>query len=292
MSEKVVSDEAVTPPPPLSSRLPWLRTELRNASRLLVCLDFDGTLAPIVDDPDAAAPTEANQRALDSLAEVPPVSTAVVSGRSLTDVRSRVQGPDVYAGNHGLELERDGTVSVHPVARKRAESIDEVCAALETVLEPIPNCRVENKRLTATVHVRSVPPVGRDIVFQRVTEIVARFGDDALSLSTGKAVIEVSPAVPWGKGDAVELIEADCPPETFVLYLGDDTTDESAFRAVQSGGLGVHVGAGRDTAAAAGLESPAAVAPFLDWLAETGVRLVAGQARPSRERAVALAPGQ
>ncbi len=150
-----------TTPRPLWERLSRVRATLADAAGLLVCLDFDGTLAPIVDDPDAAVPTESNQRAVTALAETPGVTTAVVSGRALTDVRERIDGPTIYAGNHGLELARNGSVAVHPVARKRAIRVERLCAMLETVLVSVPNCRVENKRLTGTVHLRSVPAAPR-----------------------------------------------------------------------------------------------------------------------------------
>ena len=95
---------AERPPPPLSERLPAVRERLEDAPQLLVCLDFDGTLAPIVERPDEARPLPENEDAVAALAANPAVTTAVVSGRALADVRERIDGPNVYAGNHGLEL--------------------------------------------------------------------------------------------------------------------------------------------------------------------------------------------
>ncbi|GAB3664349.1 trehalose-phosphatase [Halopiger thermotolerans] len=264
-----------TVPDPLKEQLPAVRAALSNASRLLACLDFDGTLAPIVDDPDAAAPTPANDAAVETLAAAPAVTTAVISGRALTDVRERVDAPSIYAGNHGLELERRGSVAVHPVARKRATQIERACKALETLLEPIPGTRIENKRLTATVHVRSVPAAAEPVVETHTREIVDRFGDDALEISGGKQILEIEPSIPWGKGNAVELIEAELPADTVALYVGDDTTDESAFRAVEPDGFGVLVGDAEQSAASARVASPDEVASFLEWLGTTGAELVA-----------------
>ncbi|WP_049895459.1 trehalose-phosphatase [Halopiger xanaduensis] len=264
-----------TVPDPLEEQLPAVRTALAEASRLLACLDFDGTLAPIVDEPDAAAPTPANEAAVETLADEPAVTTAVISGRALADVRERVDGPSIYAGNHGLELERRGSVAVHPVARKRATRIERACEALETVLEPIPNARIEDKRLTATVHVRSVPPAAEPVVERRTREIVDRFGGDELEISGGKQILEIEPSIPWGKGNALELIDAELPDDTVALYIGDDTTDESAFRAVEPDGFGVLVGDDEPSAASARVASPAEVASFLEWLGETGVELLA-----------------
>ncbi|MFC6764286.1 trehalose-phosphatase, partial [Natrinema soli] len=73
-----------SPPRPIDEQLPRIRETLERADGLLVCLDFDGTLAPIVEDPDAAVPTERSRNAVATLAKTPSVTTAVVSGRALT----------------------------------------------------------------------------------------------------------------------------------------------------------------------------------------------------------------
>ncbi len=261
-------------PPPIEKHLPRLRRELRGASELLVCLDFDGTLAPIVDDPTEATPTTANEAALESLVAEPSVSTAIVSGRALADVRDRIDGLSIYAGNHGLELEREGSVAVHPVARERASLVSEVCSTLEVALESIPGATVENKRLTGTVHVRSTPPAARPLVERLSENAVERIGDDELELSTGKRVLEVAPSVGWGKGDVVELLQSVRSDGTYTVYVGDDVTDEAAFRAIEPNGLGVRVGGEKPTAASCRVSSPTVVASLLRWLGTTGVELL------------------
>ena len=259
-----MSDE--TPPRPVEANRERLRSRLTDGSQVLCCLDFDGTLAPIVEDPDAAAPTPENEAAVAALASEPAVTTAIVSGRALADVRERIDGPETYAGNHGLELQRDGSVSVHPVARKRAARLERVCTALETVLDPVPGCRIENKRLTGTVHFRSVPPAARPIVEDRTRSVVERFGGDALELSTGKRILEIEPSIPWGKGNAVSLIRAELPSDAVPIYIGDDVTDESAFRVVEPEGVGIRVGGDEPSAASYRLDDPDSVARFLEWL--------------------------
>ncbi|ADD06614.1 trehalose-phosphatase [Natrialba magadii ATCC 43099] len=262
------------PTPLTGEHLPQLRATLADASHLLVCLDFDGTLAPIVDDPDAAAPTAANETAVASLAAAKPVTTAIVSGRGLNDVRTRVDEPRIYAGNHGLELAWDGALAMHPAARERAARVEAVCETLETVLEPIPNARVENKRLTGTVHVRTVPAGARPVVRRLTRSVVERLGGDDLELSPGKRILEIGPDVDWGKGDAVSLISSELPAETVPIYIGDDVTDESAFRAVAPDGIGIRVGDDEPSAASYRVDSPDDVAGVLEWLGAAGVSLV------------------
>ncbi|NGM71521.1 trehalose-phosphatase [Natronolimnobius sp. AArcel1] len=272
-------------PTPLEEALPPIRSTLEDASRLLVCLDFDGTLAPIVPDPDAATATAANESAVATLANDARVTTAIVSGRALTDVRTRIDGPAIYAGNHGLEVARNDSVAIHPIARKRASTIDHVCATLETVLESIPHAQVENKRLTGTVHVRSVPEPMRADVARLTQSVVDRLGGDALSVSDGKRILEIGPSVPWGKGNAVELIEAACPPATVPIYIGDDVTDESAFQAVEPEGIGVRVGDKHPSAASYRVDSPSDVAALLEWLGSAGVSLLEDKSPPRQSPA-------
>ncbi len=105
-------------------------------------------------------PRSTETEALETLVAERAVSTAIVSGRALADVRGRVGESDAYAGNHGLELLRNGSLAVHPVASKRATLVGESCSALEAALDSVPGVRIENKRLTATVHAgrpRSAP---------------------------------------------------------------------------------------------------------------------------------------
>ncbi|ELY49610.1 trehalose-phosphatase [Natronorubrum sulfidifaciens] len=265
---------STSPPRPIEQQRTRLRSTLTAASHLLLCLDFDGTLAPIVEDPDEAKPLPEHEAALASLASTPAVSTAIVSGRALADVRDRIDGPTTYAGNHGLELSREGSVMVHPAARKRMSRLEAVCATLETVLEPVPNCRIENKRLTGTVHVRSVPPALWPVVRRDTHAVVDRIGGDALEVSGGKRIFEIGPSVPWGKGNAVELIASEMPPGTVSIYIGDDVTDESAFRTVEPDGIGVRVGGDEPSAASCRVDSPAEVATLLCWLESVGVGLL------------------
>ncbi|ARS91634.1 trehalose-phosphatase [Natrarchaeobaculum aegyptiacum] len=281
-------DDAFTPP--LEERRDALRGRIAEARHLLVCLDFDGTLAPIVEEPDEAMPLPEAETAVEALTDAVDVTTAVVSGRALADVRERIDGPRLYAGNHGLELARDGPddregptshgchggangreatdepVAVHPIARKRARQVDAVCTALESATAQIPNVGIENKRLTATVHVRTVPPAFHGFVRETTHRLVDRFAGDALEVSTGKQILEIGPAIPWGKGNAVRLLAADSPPGTVTIYVGDDVTDESAFRAIHPDGIGVYVGEDGDTAASCRVPDPEAVARFLRWL--------------------------
>lgn len=240
---------------------------------LFVCLDYDGTLTPIVSDPmDAYLSTE-TRASIRRLASVWPV--AIVSGRALNDVRELVGLDQIhYAGSHGYEIRSpsgeefnlDDAWAYYPL-------IDSAERALRNALSSIPGASVERKKFALAAHYRNVP----DGLADRVSEAVGGVSRDhpGLRRSSGKKIHEFRPEIDWDKGKAVrriqKLIDSDSRG-SIPVYIGDDTTDEDAFAEIQSDGIGVLV---RDedsseTAAAYALDSTDQVREFLDQLAEMG----------------------
>ena len=250
---------------PLGEELGRLAEAIEDAEGVLLCLDFDGTLAPIVDDPADAAVLPESQGALSALAERAAVDLAVVSGRELSDVRERVGLPGItYAGNHGLERWHDGVRTPHPEAEHRRGAVADASDAVRDRLAGVPGTSVEDKGLTATVHHRNADAAG--------TESAAAAARDAaesvdLECTEGRGIVELRPDVAWDKGDAVRDLR---PPADgrLALFVGDDVTDEDAFEAVGPDGVAIQVGDGRDTAADYRLDGPEGVASFLAWLVE------------------------
>ncbi|WP_436931553.1 trehalose-phosphatase [Halosimplex halobium] len=249
---------------------------LAAAPGVVCCLDFDGVLAPIVDDPDAARMAPKLAERVRALRECESVRVAVVSGRELADLRDRV-GIDgiAYAGNHGLERRVDGERSVAPDARRSADAVARVCERLCDRLAHVPGVGIEDKDLTATVHVRDVPddriPEVERTVRTTVEEAMAA-GGPAFEIRDGKAIREIRPAVDWDKGRAVRQLAEAAPDGWLPLYVGDDVTDEDAFRALDGDrgsldGVGVLVGE-RETAADFRLGSQRDVGELLDLVAE------------------------
>lgn len=241
---------------------------LAETEGVLFCTDFDGTLAEIAEDPDAPELTSANREALLRLCDHDRVHVAVISGRELTDLRSRVGIEEIdYAGNHGLELRRDDETTVHPVAEKRKRELDAIIGAIEDRLADT-DCFVEDKSVSATIHYRAAPDRAAEVskIVESAVETVASGG---FELSSGKEIVELTPEIAWDKGRALSLLAAEYEG-WLTIYVGDDTTDEAAFR-VLSDGIGIHVGASEETAADYRIESPEAVERFLDWLCHAGL---------------------
>ncbi len=260
-----------TPPAPPSALDRWPELAARLAGRRpVVFLDFDGTLSPIVERPEDAALLPDARRAVERLAARMPV--VVVSGRGREDVARRVGLAQLtYAGSHGFDIA--GPRIAHRVAPETAAAISRVTADLRRRLAGVPGAQLEPKGPTVAVHYRRVDPAAAGRVEAAVD--AALEGEDELVKTGGKKVFEVRPALDWDKGRAVLFLLAAMGldgPEVLPLYVGDDLTDEDAFRALAArptGGIGVRVAdEPAATAAAYSLASPAEVARLLDRLAE------------------------
>lgn len=244
---------------------------LAGGDGLLLGLDFDGTLAPIADDPDEPTITPACQRAVKKFVTHPHATVAVISGRELSDLYNRVGIPGViYAGNHGLEFRYGECTEIHPSAACRQAAVRRVLEQLPDRLAGVPGWEIEDKRLTATIHVRRTPP-GRTGEVRSAIEAAIRESGADLRVASGKQVFEVRPAIDWDKGSAIDWLSGITPDGWQSVYLGDDTTDEDAFRAIRPDGIGVLVGSRESTAAHVRLPNQSVVAPFLDWLADEGL---------------------
>lgn len=263
-----------TPLPHATQRLPAWKRGWRESGRLVLLLDFDGTLAPIVDRPERAALPERAREVIERLVRSPGMEVAVVSGRGLTDARERVGIAEIaYAGNHGMEIQGPRMHRLHAEAAAARPLLERIVRELTPRLAETPGAILEDKGLTLSVHYRLTDERGEERVRRWVSDAVAHTPE--LRLTEGKKVLEVRPRVEWDKGRAVLfLLEQLAPPRGApVVYIGDDTTDEDAFRALNARdgwGEGVLVAAPLPpvTAAQSYLNDPTEVAALLAELAE------------------------
>jgi trehalose-phosphatase len=239
-------------------------TLLRQAAgrRLAVFLDYDGTLAPLVERPEDAVLDERTRDALRLLARRHAV--AVVSGRDLEDLRARVGIEGLaYAGSHGFDIEGPGVRRVQDAS----PALQAAAAELERETAALPGVQVERKRFAVSLHYRRARAADVPALDAAVERALARHA--GLRRTAGKKIFELRPDVDWDKGHAVLwLIQAlglqDCLP----VYIGDDLTDEDAFRALEGKGVGICVQeAPRPTAAQHVLPDTAAVRRLLETLA-------------------------
>jgi len=245
---------------------------LRDAPCVFCGVDYDGTLAPIAATPAEAQPYPGTLSLLQRLAAAAHVHVAIVTGRAIADVRAFLDVPQAYyVGIHGLELKRPGEAVDFSAAGRRARALQPaVSARLHTELGDLPGLLIEEKGAALALHYRLATPAdaarGRAVIEAAVHELLNR--GEPLDLLEGHEVIEVRPQG-IDKGRALcELLARDAPA-ALVLYIGDDQTDEDAFRALPASALTIRVGpADVDTAATYRLNDPAEVHAFLRTIAD------------------------
>lgn len=234
-------------------------TELAAVPRLLVALDFDGVLAPLVDVPSEARPLPAAAAAIGSLATLPDTTVVMVSGRGLADLAavSGFGAPIRLVGSHGGEFD-DGGAVLDDDQRAR---LDALTAELEALVDGEPGVRLEHKPAGVAVHVRgAAPEVARRVLDAVRSGPAARDGIDA---TPGKDVLDLA-VLQVNKGLAVDVLRERIGADA-VLFAGDDVTDETAFAVLRDGDVGVKVGEG-ETAAGHRVDGPPDVAALLEDL--------------------------
>ncbi|GAB4825932.1 hypothetical protein Ancab_008800 [Ancistrocladus abbreviatus] len=262
-----------------------------KGKRLALFLDYDGTLSPIVDNPDCAFMSDDMRAAVRNVANCFP--TAIISGRSRDKVFEFVGLTELYyAGSHGMDimsLAKNCVPNGHPNCTKKSTDnqgkdvilfqpaseflpmIGEVFTSLVESTKEINGAKVENNKFCVSVHYRNVDEKDWETVAQRVSNILKEY--PRLRLTHGRKVLEVRPIIDWNKGKAVEfLLESlglsDCD-DVLPIYVGDDRTDEDAFKVLRerNRGYGILVSSvPKESNAFYSLKNPSEVMEFLKAL--------------------------
>ncbi|PIY82433.1 MAG: trehalose-phosphatase [Candidatus Omnitrophica bacterium CG_4_10_14_0_2_um_filter_44_9] len=246
----------------------WLRHK-----NIFLFLDYDGTLVPIAPRPEEAILSQDVRSYLSHLAGLPNCKLAIVSGRALSDIKSMVGLEGIYyAGNHGLEISGPEVDLKSGDFQKQKDILNTVREALEKNLSGINGAFVEDKGWTLSFHYRMVESDDLErakAIFEDAVKAPRSHGQ--VKIVAGKKVLEVRPAVDWDKGnviawllDRVEFENKEAPIGP--VYIGDDVTDEDAFRYLKGIGLTIGVGEERKTNVQYLLNDPADVFEFLKRL--------------------------
>jgi trehalose 6-phosphate phosphatase len=237
--------------------------------QVLVGLDFDGVLAPLVDDRDAARALPGTVEAVLDLARLPHTEVVLVSGRalaSLTAVTGVSAGDGVsLVGSHGAEASLrhrpPGRSASIGLTREEGERLDAVTAALRTIVATDPGLDLELKPTAAVLHTRLAAD---DVAHRAENEALRGPGSwPGVHAIRGKSVVELA-VVETSKGGALQRFRTELAVEA-VLYAGDDVTDETAFAVLAPGDVGIKVGPGA-THAAYRVDGPADVRELLQRL--------------------------
>jgi trehalose-phosphatase len=250
----------------LPSALSHVQEIAALGDQLAVFLDYDGTLTPIVSRPDQAVLLNSTRAILRMLSAKMPV--AILSGRELKDVRKCVDIDGlVYAGSHGFDIAGPRGLQ-RQEATKFLPALDAAEKELREKLAGIAGELIERKRFSIAAHYRNVNESDFPELERAVSEVAARHPE--LRTMEGKKVYELLPNIDWDKGKAVlwllenlDLARGKVGP----IYIGDDRTDEDAFRELGQRGAGILVSEQpRSTAARYTLKNPAEVERFLQEL--------------------------
>ncbi|XP_021281691.1 probable trehalose-phosphate phosphatase D isoform X2 [Herrania umbratica] len=212
-----------------------------KGKKVVVFLDYDGTLSPIVEDPDKAFMSAEMRAAVREVAKHFP--TSIISGRSRDKVKQFVQLNNVYyAGSHGMDImappravkscDKKGNEGAFQPAKLFLPAIQEISVELVDKIKDIQGARIEDNRFCISVHYRQVPPEDHEILKEKVKSLVENRAE--FRLTQGKMVLEVRPSIEWNKGDALnymlDTLGFSNAKDVLPLYIGDDRTDEDAFK--------------------------------------------------------------
>lgn len=252
-----------SPSPDLTPDLAEALRRAAAAPALVVACDYDGTLAPFVDDPTSAVPAPGGIDALVRLSELPATTVALLSGRNRAALAqvSGATAPVVLVGSHGSEWEGGFET---PLDDDEEALLARLHAELGEIAASAPGAHVESKPTAAVLHVRPVnDPAAREQATARAMAGPAAL--EGVFVTEGKNVVEIA-VREASKGAAIEKLVAQTGAEV-ALFIGDDVTDERGFARLREQDIGIKVGDGA-TAAGHRVADIAAVVRLLGTLAD------------------------
>ncbi len=242
---------------------------------LFLFLDYDGTLAPIAGTPKKAVIPRGTKETLRLILKTNNLKLAVISGRPLAGIKKMVGLKGViYSGNHGFQVEGPKIKYELKVPKGYKNLLRGIKARLKRKLSGISGVLIEDKKFFLTLHFRLVEKDKRDFIKTAFREVIARdLERNNIQARVGKMVFELGPPLRWNKGKIVSWLfsrrQSICGTKNVLpVYIGDDSTDEDAFRALKNKGLTVFVGKPRSSKADYYLKNTKDVDKFLRLLLE------------------------
>ena len=254
-----------------SKRLTSALASFCRHSEILIALDFDGTLAPLVDDPEASRMIPPARHALEKLTALSGVTVAIVTGRAIDSVK-RVADPLkewFLVGSHGIEVLSPGDVTNYETPWLVPVNLTE---AFDEVVKAHPGTRLEHKPFGLALHTRGVEQPVAQAAESAAHQVCDAWGGD-LVVRTGHGIVECS-IQEATKGDGIEEIRRRLRPSA-VLFSGDDRTDEDGFTVLEANDVGIRVGGG-ETIAPYRLSDAGAVAEALWFIHDQRASMESG----------------
>jgi trehalose-phosphatase len=271
---------------PLDAELRRATAQVARVPVLLVACDYDGTLAPIVEDPAKAVPLREAVAAVRALAALPQTTVAVISGRALRDLAMLSRLPDEVqlVGSHGSEFDTGFVDALDSQAQLLHTELKDT---LEALARRRPKVRLEVKPASVAVHLRGAEPDVKQVILDAVQTGPASW--PGVVVTHGKEVIELS-VISTHKGEALDALRARVGASAAV-FLGDDITDENAFAHLHGPDVGIKIGPG-ETRAQYRVDGPYEAARVLALLLEHRRQWLFGERSVPIERHSMLANGR
>jgi len=250
----------------------YLSEYINTDKELAILLDYDGTLAPLTDNPNKTVMPVELENTLRKIIESSKIFVAIISGRGINDVKERVGIQGIaYAGNHGIEIELpDGTRHDYELPENIKHSYTEMVKELKDSLNTN-NAWVEDKRVSLTYHYRDTPRHLYEEQRDLAAKIIEKYGFRA---NQAHEAIEAKPPINWNKGEAAAFILSkqfgqNWSKNVRVIFAGDDTTDEDAMRVLQGVGKSFRIADNPNIQTFADYRLPqqALVTDLLKWVA-------------------------
>ena len=245
-----------------------------NEKKPVLFLDYDGTLTPIVKRPEDAILSPGMKQALEDCASL--FSIAVISGRDLDDLKDKVKIDTlIYAGSHGFRISGPGGLyKEHEQSEEILPELDRLEKKMNEISRSIDQgIQIDRKRYAIAVHYRNAEEENVPDIIRKVNKLMDQ--TPGFKVGGGKKIVEIRPDVDWDKGKALlwimQKLGVTDKKKFIPFYIGDDVTDEDAFKVIQDDGWGILVGPeeGKKSAARFTLPDVNSVKDFLHNLAST-----------------------
>lgn len=241
-------------------------------SRILLALDFDGTLTPIMPCPQDVVLNAELRKILSKLSQKQKYCVAVISGRSLKDVKNLVKIKGlIYSGNHGFEIKGPKIKFLHPAYKNFRPYIKDIKFELLKKVKGVKGCLLEDKIVTLSLHYRLVGSKEIPFLKKAIKESACAFRKK-IKVTQGKKVFEIRPRLNWDKGKALKTIAKLIKKKQndLTIYIGDDKTDNDAFKVMGKKDISIFVGKDKNSSAKYFLKDTVQVRNFLKRLLKLG----------------------
>lgn len=241
--------------------------KLKSANGVLIFLDFDGTLSPIVTNfKDASIASPEAMDTLKKISSLNGVFVMIVSGRKLKSLKEKIDLPSLnYAGNHGLEWIINGVYDRYPFNERIVDSLNEVKKIYNRLSKEYEGIFIEDKSMSLSLHYRNLKNISEENFIEVFYKSVKKIkNENIIEFIEGKKVIDARPKIEWNKGQIVNMVSQQIPGR-LTIAIGDDTTDEDMFKKITNG-LAIRVGEGDASRAEYYLENIEDVYRFLNYI--------------------------